>query len=490
MNRLWKQFFGTGLSKVLDDLGAQGEPPANPALLDWLACEFMDSGWDMKHMVRTIVTSATYQQVSTATPELLAADPYNRECARQAPFRLDAELVRDTALSVSGLLVAKIGGPSVKPYQPDGYWENLNFPPRRLRAGHGRKPVSPRALHLVAALVPAPQPAGLRCAEPRGMCRRTQSLEHPAAGARAAERSDLCRSCACLRGRMLRRMQRHDGGADRVGVWQHALQRTPRAEELQDDRALLDKHLDAYRADPAARPTTAENRLRACADRHGQGGARRLDARRPRAAEPPRNHHPVMIASPCKFLQTIYSATRRAFLGADARRASARWRSRLAHATCAARRRSGRGVLTSLPSAAASQTRHLADHGGRAVASGDVRPQAEAGRDAWPADARESHQGTADRAAAGTATRLLRAAASRSRSSARTRSEICELFPHIGSVIDDICLIRSMTTEAINHDPAHMFMNTGSQIAGRPSMGAWVTYGWAAKRRICPASWC
>ena len=75
MNRLWKQFFGAGLSKVLNDLGAQGEPPANPALLDWLACEFMDSGWDMKHMVRTIVTSATYRQVSTATPELMAADP-------------------------------------------------------------------------------------------------------------------------------------------------------------------------------------------------------------------------------------------------------------------------------------------------------------------------------------------------------------------------------------------------------------------------------
>ena len=85
MNRLWKQFFGTGLSKVLDDLGAQGEPPANPALLDWLACEFMDSGWDMKHMVRTIVTSATYRQRSTATPELLAADPYNRQLAGRAP---------------------------------------------------------------------------------------------------------------------------------------------------------------------------------------------------------------------------------------------------------------------------------------------------------------------------------------------------------------------------------------------------------------------
>jgi hypothetical protein len=130
MNRMWKQFFGTGLSKVLDDLGAQGEPPANPALLDWLACEFMDSGWDVKHMVRTLVTSKTYRQVSTATKELVAADPYNRELARQSRFRVDAELVRDNALAVAGLLAPKIGGPSVKPYQPARYWENLNFPTR------------------------------------------------------------------------------------------------------------------------------------------------------------------------------------------------------------------------------------------------------------------------------------------------------------------------------------------------------------------------
>src|SRR5579872_3346439 len=130
MNRRWKQLFGAGLSKVLDDLGAQGEPPQNPALLDWLAREFVDSGWDTKHMIRTIVTSATYRQSSLATPELLAADPDNRELARQSTFRVDAELVRDNALAISGLLVAKIGGASVKPYQPEGYWENLNFPTR------------------------------------------------------------------------------------------------------------------------------------------------------------------------------------------------------------------------------------------------------------------------------------------------------------------------------------------------------------------------
>ena len=130
MNRLWRQFFGTGLSRVLDDLGAQGEPPANPELLDWLASEFMDSGWDMKHMVRTIVTSAAYRRSTVAPARLVAADPLNRELARQSAWRLDAELVRDTALATAGLLVRTVGGPSVKPYQPDDYWENLNFPRR------------------------------------------------------------------------------------------------------------------------------------------------------------------------------------------------------------------------------------------------------------------------------------------------------------------------------------------------------------------------
>jgi len=146
VNRLWKQFFGTGLSKVLEDLGAQGEPPTNPELLDWLACEFRDSGWDTKHMVRMLVNSATYKQVSelrsnslasTASKSLLARDPYNREFARQSRFRLDAEEVRDNALAVSGLLSLKIGGPSVKPYQPERYWENLNFPVRDYMADKG-----------------------------------------------------------------------------------------------------------------------------------------------------------------------------------------------------------------------------------------------------------------------------------------------------------------------------------------------------------------
>ncbi|MEO5914163.1 MAG: PSD1 and planctomycete cytochrome C domain-containing protein [Luteolibacter sp.] len=137
-NRLWKQFFGKGLSNVLDDFGNQGEWPSHPQLLDWLAAEFRDSGWDVKHMVRLIVTSRTYQQVSATRRDLAEKDPANRLLAEQSARRLDAEFVRDNALSISGLLRdGVIGGPSVKPYQPAGYWVNLNFPERDYQASTG-----------------------------------------------------------------------------------------------------------------------------------------------------------------------------------------------------------------------------------------------------------------------------------------------------------------------------------------------------------------
>jgi mono/diheme cytochrome c family protein len=131
VNRLWKQFFGVGLSKSLDDLGAQGEAPVNGPLLDYLAVEFMESGWDVKHIVRLIVSSRAYQRSSDAPAEMFERDPENRYVARQSRYRLPAELVRDNALAISGLLSLEVGGPSVKPYQPEDYWENLNFPPRK-----------------------------------------------------------------------------------------------------------------------------------------------------------------------------------------------------------------------------------------------------------------------------------------------------------------------------------------------------------------------
>ncbi len=130
MNRLWKQFFGNALSAQVNDLGAQGEWPTHPELLDWLAVEFRESGWDVKHMVELIVTSAAYRQDSNLRPELREADPENRLLASQNPRRLEAEFVRDNALAIAGLLNLEIGGPSALPYQPAGYYENLQFPDR------------------------------------------------------------------------------------------------------------------------------------------------------------------------------------------------------------------------------------------------------------------------------------------------------------------------------------------------------------------------
>ncbi len=130
VNRLWMLFFGQGLSPSVDDLGSQGQWPTHPLLLDWLAVEFMESGWDVKHVIRLIVTSNTYRQSSFMRSELRERDPSNRLLARQGRWRLEAELVRDNALATSGLLVRAVGGPSVKPYQPAGYWAQLNFPKR------------------------------------------------------------------------------------------------------------------------------------------------------------------------------------------------------------------------------------------------------------------------------------------------------------------------------------------------------------------------
>ncbi|MFO0879697.1 MAG: DUF1553 domain-containing protein [Gemmataceae bacterium] len=130
VNRLWKLYFGQGLVTSMEDFGSQGTPPSHPELLDWLAVEFRDSGWDVRHLERLILTSATYRQSSLVGETLRQRDPYNRLLARQGRFRLDAEIVRDNALAISGLLVRKVGGPSVKPYQPAGYWAYLNFPTR------------------------------------------------------------------------------------------------------------------------------------------------------------------------------------------------------------------------------------------------------------------------------------------------------------------------------------------------------------------------
>jgi hypothetical protein len=123
VNRFWQELFGQGLVRTAGDFGVSGEIPSHPELLDWLAVEFRESGWDVKQFFKLLVTSATYRQSAQVTPEKLELDPENRLLSRGPRFRMDAEMVRDYALAASGLLSPKIGGPSVKPYQPPGVWE-------------------------------------------------------------------------------------------------------------------------------------------------------------------------------------------------------------------------------------------------------------------------------------------------------------------------------------------------------------------------------
>lgn len=242
VNRLWKLFFGAGIARSLDDLGSQGEPPTHPELLDWLAVEFRDSGWDVKHVIRLVVTSSAYRQSSAAGAELLARDPQNRLIARQGRWRLDAEFVRDQALATSGLLTRAIGGPSVKPYQPDGYWEFLNFPKRVYRTSGGddqyRRGLYTHwqrtFLHPMLLAFDAPS---------REECTADRPLSNTPQAALALLNDPSFVECARAFGlRMI-----NEGGADDrsrlAWGWRTALLRTPESEELD----MLEKLLAASR---------------------------------------------------------------------------------------------------------------------------------------------------------------------------------------------------------------------------------------------------
>jgi len=248
MNRLWMQFFGTALSKNPGDLGAQGELPPNQPLLDWLAVEFMDGRWDLKRMVRIIVNSRAYRRASTATQAQREADPYNRALARQTPFRLDAEFVRDNALAVSGLLVPKVGGPSVKPYQPERYWENLNFPVREYVHDQGEAQHR-RGLYvwwqrsfLHPSLLAFDAPSREESCTERTRSNIPQQALVLLNDPTYVEAARAFGTAAAAR--------EGDDDARLRWAWRRAVQREPDAAELGTLRKVLNDRRAAYRADP------------------------------------------------------------------------------------------------------------------------------------------------------------------------------------------------------------------------------------------------
>lgn len=251
INRLWKLAFGRGIVKTTEDFGMQGEMPSHPELLDWLAVEFMESGWDVKHMYRLMLLSRAYRQQSTPSAEQNEKDPTNSYLARQNRFRLDAEMVRDNALAVSKLLVTKIGGPSVKPYQPRGYWQYLNFPKREWENDKGESQYR-RGLYtfwqrtfLHPSLLAFDAPSREECVVDRPRSNTPQQalvlLNDPT----------YVEAARALAIRILQ-----DGGADTPSriefAFREVLGRQAREDEASLLAALYEKHLQQYQADGEA----------------------------------------------------------------------------------------------------------------------------------------------------------------------------------------------------------------------------------------------
>jgi hypothetical protein len=245
VNRLWARYFGVGLSKTLLDIGSQGECPPNQDLLDWLAVEFMDSGWNVRHIVRLMVTSAAYRQSSAARPELATLDPENRLVARQLPLRLDAEQIRDNALSASGLLVMKTGGEVSRPYQPAKYYDTLNFPTREyeptLDERQYRRSVyvhwQRQFLHPWLAAFDAPT---------REECTAQRPVSNtPTAALVLLNDPSFVEAARALAARALDQDCPTD--ADRVAwTWRLVTGREPQADEVEPLVALVDQHRGYY----------------------------------------------------------------------------------------------------------------------------------------------------------------------------------------------------------------------------------------------------
>ena len=250
VNRLWRQFFGVGLFDTPDDLGTQGEWPTHPELLDWLAVELRDQGWDVRRIVRAIVTSAAYRQASVPRDDLAALDPANRLFARQSAFRLEAELVRDQALAASGLLARRIGGESVKPYQPAGYWRFLNFPTREYVPSRGTDQHR-RGLYthwqrtlLHPSLLALDAPSREQCTAKRPLSNTPQAalvlLNDPS----------FIEAARALAARTLR--EERDDNSRLVAMWRRVLARPPDVTERRLLAALLAKHRRDFAADPGS----------------------------------------------------------------------------------------------------------------------------------------------------------------------------------------------------------------------------------------------
>jgi len=258
VNRYWQMYFGTGIVKTSEDFGSQGDWPTHPELLDWLACEFRDGGWNVKQMQRLIVTSATYRQSSALTPALLARDPDNRLLARMSRLRLQAEFLRDQALAISGLLNGTIGGASVSPYQPPGIWEELgsradfrNFSAQVYEQSKGKDLYRRTMYTFWKRTAPPPSLMTLDAPDRETCTVRRSRTNTPLQALVLLNDPTYVEASRQLAERVLREGGRNT--QDRLTLaFRLAVARKPRPAELDVLRRMLDRQLAIYHKDQAA----------------------------------------------------------------------------------------------------------------------------------------------------------------------------------------------------------------------------------------------
>jgi hypothetical protein len=255
VNRQWELFFGNGLVKSAEDFGSQGEAPSHPELLDWLAVELVESGWDVRHIQRLIVTSNTYQQSSRSAPELNERDPENRLLARGPRFRLPAETVRDNALFVSGLLEEKVGGPSVNPYQPPGLWEDVSYGDRftaqSFEQDHGEALYRRSMYTFWKRTAPPPSLTAFDAPDREKCTIRRARTNTPLQALTLLNDPTYVEASRALAQRLL--TEAGDNANDRLArAYSLALSREPDGRERDLLLTLLNREMEAFRANPEA----------------------------------------------------------------------------------------------------------------------------------------------------------------------------------------------------------------------------------------------
>ena len=475
VNRYWQRFFGRGIVETENDFGTQGIPPTHPQLLDWLAVEFVESGWNVKQMHRLIVTSATYRQASHQRTDLIDIDPQNKRLAQQSRIRLDAEIIRDCALSAALLLSKRVGGPSVNPPQPEGiYAFTQDKKPWNTDVGENRF----RRGMYTYFWRSSPYPALVVFDAPNAnvTCTRRVRSNTPLQSLTLANDIQFVECARSLAEHVLSESTIQD---QTTLLFQHCLSRSPMDWERQrlttfilEQRQLYEQSPAAAKALLGARPTDTEGRI---------GGA---DCRRKSSDESRRVHHTrVMQHFPRRdrpevaMSHDVLLQTRRHFFH-DCR---------MGLGTMALGSLLGAdGVLQEVGGAEFQGTRkphHLqrAKHviflfmagGPSQLELFEPKPKLQQlDGQVIPASFVENQRFAfikKDAKLLGTRRKFAR--------HGESGHTISECLPHIASISDEIAVIRSMKTDVFNHGPAKFFMNTGFNRFGRPSMGAWVTYG-------------